>query len=60
MTDTHDGSHTWLKYVSRKEKLAQKALRDFFKEQESGHKFYEKPKWTKEQEEQFILDRPPS
>lgn len=29
MTDTHDGSHTWLKYVSRREKLADQLIKDF-------------------------------
>ena len=29
MTDTHDGSHTWLKYVSRREKLADQRIKDF-------------------------------
>lgn len=32
MTDTHDGSHTWLKYVSRKEVLADQIIKDFVNE----------------------------
>lgn len=29
MTDTHDGSHTWLKYIGRKNRQAEEAIKEF-------------------------------
>lgn len=29
MTDTHDGSHTWLKYLSRKKRQAEEEIEEF-------------------------------